>query len=35
MEGRLGDARENLGVFTSDGKALMDDGKVAKKTLSS
>ena len=35
MEGRLRDVRENLGAFKSDGKALMDDGKALKKTLSS
>ena len=33
VEGRLGDARENLGAFKSDGKALKDDGKAFKKTL--
>ena len=33
MEGRLGDVRENLGAFKSDGKALMDDGKALQKTI--
>ena len=35
MEGRLRDVRENLGALESDGKALIDDGKALKKTLSS
>ena len=35
MEGRLGDVRENLRAFKRDGKAMMDDGKALKKTLSS
>ena len=34
MEGRLGDVREHLGAFHSDGKAFKDDGKEQKSVSS-
>ena len=34
VQGWLGDLRENLGAFKSDGKALKDDGKALKELLS-
>ena len=34
VEGWLGDLRENLEAFKSDGKALRDDGKALKDILS-